>query len=227
MIKINLLPQKRAKRSGRPGRPSVAPRMRGAVDTGGGGKQLAIGFGAVFAAAALVFLVFDMPTRNSISDYKTKTNQLNTSIRDKEATLVGFDKLQLQQQEIARKIQAIERLDRSKVVPAHVLHELGNVLSNNQLTMTDRRRSEIKNTSMQFREDWDPSHVWLTSFVDERGSFQLVGGARSRDDMTQLSKRMAASMYFVDVTTSGGEPVIDRDNGVAYFKFMITGKVAY
>jgi hypothetical protein len=45
--------------------------------------------------------------------------------------------------------------------------------------------------------------------------------------VTQLSKRLAASVYFMDVTPVGGERVTDTASGVSYYKFVITGRVAY
>ena len=45
--------------------------------------------------------------------------------------------------------------------------------------------------------------------------------------MTQLSKRLAASVYFMDVTPAGGQRMIDRESGLQYYQFTITGRVAY
>jgi len=75
--------------------------------------------------------------------------------------------------------------------------------------------------------DWDPKHVWITSFTETAGAFVLEGGAQSDPDVTQLAKRMQASVYFQEVTPRGGERLIDRDTGVTYYRFTITGKVVY
>ena len=221
MIKINLLPQKRAKhRAAAGGRGAPGP-------SSNAGMQLGLGIGAIAAAGLLVFLVFDMGKRSDRADYKERTAALNKAIADKESQLVGYDKLKQQQDEVISKIQSIERLDQNKVVPAHVLHELGYILSTRGPTMTDKRRAEVKNSSRQYMEDWDPSQVWVTSFTDLKGAFKLEGGAQSRDDITQLSKRLGASMYFYDVALASGEKVIDRETQLSYYKFLITGKVAY
>jgi hypothetical protein len=79
----------------------------------------------------------------------------------------------------------------------------------------------------RFQPDWDPAHVWMTSFVDTAGVFRLDGGAQSESDVTQLSKRLAASVYFMDVTPAGGDRMLDRESGLQYYKFTITGRVAY
>ena len=79
----------------------------------------------------------------------------------------------------------------------------------------------------RFVSDWDTTHVWISGFTDKDGVFKLDGGAQSESDVTQLAKRLAASVYFMDVTPAGGERVADRESGLEYYHFTITGKVAY
>jgi len=79
----------------------------------------------------------------------------------------------------------------------------------------------------RFAADWDTTHVWVSSFTDAAGAFKLEGGAQAESDVTQLSKRLGASVYFQDVAPTGGERVADRDTGLNYYKFTITGKVVY
>jgi hypothetical protein len=67
----------------------------------------------------------------------------------------------------------------------------------------------------------------MSSFIDTNGSFKLEGGAQSESDVTQLSKRLAASVYFLDVTPAGGERVVDRETNLNYYRFTITGRLAY
>jgi hypothetical protein len=69
--------------------------------------------------------------------------------------------------------------------------------------------------------------VWLLGFSDTKGGFRLEGGAQSESDITQLSKRLQASVYFDSVSPAGAERVTDRERGLNYYKFTITGKVAY
>jgi Tfp pilus assembly protein PilN len=126
------------------------------------------------------------------------------------------------------KIQSINRLLTAKVVPANVLHELGQIMSVRGPTMTEQMAKLVDSDSnKKIQQDWDPQHVWLTAFDDKGGSFRLEGGAQSKEDVTQLSKRLAASVYFEQVTPQSGDRVNDKDSGLSYYKFTITGKVAY
>jgi hypothetical protein len=118
-------------------------------------------------------------------------------------------------------------------VPANVLQELGEILTTNHLpTMTEEMAKRTGNgnesdPNRRYDLAWDPTHVWLTGFTDNNGTFKLEGGAQGEGDITQLSKRMQASVYFDNVAPSQEERVSDRETGIAYYKFTITGKVAY
>jgi hypothetical protein len=229
MIKINLLPQKRAKRG------AAAPRRGagGAPSATTAGRQIAIGAGVVAGALALFVLAVDLPAKRRTSDYKEKTAALRRDIDAKAQSLVGYDKLAAAQTETIKKLQAIDRLLESKIVPAYVLHELGSILTKQRSdgggpTRTKHMDDLIKaDATRAYDKEWDGSRVWLMSFADTAGQFRLEIGAQSQEDVTQLSKRLAASVYFADIALASGERVSDRESGINYLKFTITGKVAY
>jgi Tfp pilus assembly protein PilN len=219
MIKINLLPQKRAKRTSAPSE--------------GGQREMAIGVASLVGAAALVFFVFDQPKRSKLRDLRDSNEQLQQEIAAKNAQLTEFPSLKKAADEAKERARSINRLIAAKVVPANVLHELGEILTTNHLpTMTEemaRRTGNGADSDPNRRYDlaWDPTHVWLTGFTDSAGTFKLEGGAQGETDITQLSKRMQASVYFDNVAPATEERVSDKDTGIAYYKFTITGKVAY
>jgi Tfp pilus assembly protein PilN len=217
MIRINLLPTRRVKRGGR--RPGDELGQRHFLY-----GVLALGVGALAVAAAI-----DLPTRFAIDRYRADEARLRRDMRQQTEQLAGFTDLQKQLADAETRRQSIERLMRAKVVPAHVLHELGEILTANRLpTMTsDMLRRTSSDPNKRFQQDWDPTHVWLSGYSDNNGVFKLEGGAQSESDVTQLSKRLAASVHFMDVTPAGGERVADQASGVNYYKFTITGRVAY
>jgi Tfp pilus assembly protein PilN len=225
MIRINLLPQKRAKLRAAAGTPSASADL--------GTKQFALGMGALAAVAVIVFFGVDKPRRDKIKNYQHAMSELNVQIADKRRQLVGYEEMKKAKADAEQRAQAITRLMKAKIVPAHVLHELGEILTQNRLpAMTEDMRKKVGNgpgsdPNKRFQLDWDPTKVWLSNFTDKAGVFLLEGGAQSESDVTQLSKRLAASVYFMDITPAGGERVVDRDRGVSYYKFTITGKVAY
>jgi Tfp pilus assembly protein PilN len=221
MIKINLLPTKRPKRAAQGG-----PRQPTS-------KDLYVGIGALAVLGVTVFLAVDMPRRSHLNELRTKNSELESDIASKRQQLAGFAEMQKAEAEAKERAASINRLLAAKVVPAHVLHELGEVLTQNHnptMTQDMAQRTGIgpnSDPNKRFDPTWDPRHVWLSSFVDTGGQFKLEGGAQSEADVTQLAKRLAASVYFFDVTPAGGERVADRETNVNYYKFTITGKVAY
>jgi len=218
MIKVNLLPQRRAKRS--------------VVSSDPSSKQAFVGVAVLAAAAAGVFFIVDVPRRSRLADLRAANTQLQQEINQKNQQLVGYPELQKAAQEASNRAEAINRLIGTKVVPAHILHELGKILTREGPTMTEAMAKAAgtgpeSNPNKQFQNDWDPSHVWMTSFIDTNGTFKLDGGAQSESDVTQLSKRLAASVYFLDVTPAGGERFVDKDTNLNYYRYTITGRLAY
>ncbi len=212
MIKVNLLPQRKVKRA--------------AADPSS--KTIVFGIIGLAAAGTLVFLFLDMPKRGRLGELHAANEQLQSQINDKKRQLVGYEELKKSEEESKQRAEAINRLNAAKVVPAHVLHELGRVLTREGPTMTEAMaKLADSDPNKRFSADWDPSHVWMSGFTDTAGVFKLEGGAQAESDVTQLAKRLAASVYFMDVTPAGGERVADRETGLNYYKFTITGKMAY
>jgi Tfp pilus assembly protein PilN len=221
MIKINLLPQKRTKR---------------AAMGGGGGdeasiKEIVIGAGAIAAAALLVFILVDQPKRSKLSDLRESNAQLDQTIAEKNKELQGSAEMKKAADDADQRAKAINRLMNAKVVPANVLHELSEIMmTNHPPTMTDEMAARVAtDPNKRFDLAWDPTKVWLTSFADDvrDGSFRLEGGAQAEQDIIQLSKRLQASVYFDRVSQQSEERITDRETGVTFYHFVITGKVAY
>ena len=220
MIRVNLLPQKRAKRIAA----SNEPR---------GGRELTLGLGALAVVGLLVYVAVDRPKRSELGDLDAANDQLAQDIAGKNKLLAGYAALKKDADLARARDRAINRLLATKIVPANVLHELGEILTPNHLpTMTDamkRRTGNGTGSDPNRRLDlaWDPTHVWLLSFTDTGNAFKLEGGAEAENDIIQLSKRLEASAYFEDVSQSTEQRVADKTTGLAYYNFTITGKVAY
>lgn len=219
MIRINLLPQRRPK-----GR---------AVVSDAPVRPLAIGVVCLAVAAAGVVLFVDHPRRKKLAELVLSNQQMQSDIELKTRQLAGYAELKKAAEEADERYRSIQRLIGAKVVPAHVLHELGEILTANKYpTMTEDMAKRTgagpdSDPNKRFQSEWDPSHVWLSGFTDSGGQFKLEGGAQSESDVTQLAKRLAASVYFADVTPAGGERIADTQTGMNYIKFTITGKVVY
>jgi Tfp pilus assembly protein PilN len=222
MIRINLLPQKRAKRG------AAAVRQPGS-------KDLVIGIVGLAGAAAAVFIAVHQPKKTKIEDLRAANASLDTEIAAKQKQLKGYEELKKAADDAEERSKSIARLMAAKVVPAHVLHELGKILKANELpTMLESMAKKTGNgpesdPNKRFDLAWDPTHVWITGFSDNSkdGSFKLEGNAQAQVDIIQLAKRLQASVYFDKVSQQTEERASDRATGITYYKFVITGKVAY
>lgn len=223
MIKINLLPQKRAK-------------MRGAAAAARepGTKDLVFGIVGLAIAGIAVFAIVDAPRRSRLSALNDTNAQLDQEIKAKKQQLQGFEELKKLEQDSIERANAINRLNSAKVVPANVLHELSQILSPVGPTMTEDMAKKTgtgvdSDPNKRFDLAWDPTHVWMTVFNDNAkdGTFRLEGGAQAQIDIIQLSKRLQASVYFDNVSQQSEERQTDRESGITYYKYVITGKVAY
>lgn len=216
MIKINLIAQRKVKRARDPGE-----------------KAFGAGVGAILAGAAAVYFLVHRPMQARLVEVNAANDQLRAEVAAKTKQLVGYAELQKSIDEADKRAKAIERLLSVKVVPANVLHELGEILTAGRgPSMTEEMTRRTGNgpdsdPNRRFSLDWDPQHVWITSFVDDKGVFRLDGGAQIDDDVTQLAKRLQASVYFMEVSPKGGSQVVDNVTGLSYYRFTITGKVAY
>jgi Tfp pilus assembly protein PilN len=219
MIKINLLPARRQK--SRASAPDESPR------------PLVIGIVSLVAIGAAVAMLVDRPKRAKLAELNEANAQLQNDINAKNRQLAGYAELKKAAEEADERFKSIQRLLGAKVVPAHALHEVSEVLSSNKYpTMTEDMARRTGNgpdsdPNRRFQSDWDPLHIWLTGFSDTAGLFKLEGGAQSESDITQLAKRLAASVYFADVTPAGAERVADQTSGASYYRFTITGRMVY
>lgn len=214
MIKINLLPQRKPKRQAEPGQ-----------------RDVVLGMLALLAAGAATFLFVHKPAKDDLDKLRAGNADAEQAMARRKDKIRGLAELRIAVEDAETKTASIEKLLAARAVPAHMLHELGEILTPGRLpTMTTAMAKDVASPTKdtyRLREDWDPKHVWISEISERQGVFTLIGGAESDGDVTQLSKRMQASAYFQDVTPRGGEKIADKDSNVTYYRFTITGKVVY
>jgi len=216
MIKINLLPQKKKAREASPGE-----------------RDVALGILAVAAVFAGVYFGVHMKKAKKLKDLQHTNGELeadNQSKREQVDKQKDIEQIVTAEQE---REAAIAKLVKAKAVPAHLLQEMGDIMTpGRQPTMTKEMAIRTSDgpkgdPNRRFALDWDPKHVWITSFAETGGVFTLQGGAQSDADVTQLAKRLQASVYFQSVTPKGAERTTEQNGNISYYTFTITGKVVY
>jgi hypothetical protein len=226
MIRINLLSQKKGKRSG--GDPQ-------------GQQTFLIGVLVVLVAGGAVFFLVDRPLRADIKDLGEQNDKLTAQNGEVEKKLKAGDPLAGIPPEatikgavdsLSKRREAIAKIEEAAVTPAWMLRDLGRILSlkyNEQPTMTEASANKLKaSPQLAFKGDeFDPRHVWTTGFSEKEGNFKLVGGSQNEADITKLAKRLDASVYFDAVYSEKGKSEVDKTTGITYYTFTITGKVVY
>jgi len=216
MIKINLLPARKPKRQAEPGQTDVV-----------------VGVGVLAAMAAVVYFAAHRPIAAEKAALAGEADAIAADNNTKRAKLAD-----LPQREAAFKAEearngAIKQLVNTIVVPDNVLHELGEILTPSRMpTMTRAMAERISDgpkgdPNRRFALDWDPKHIWITSFATKGDTFTMEGGAQSEADIPQLAKRMQASVYFDEVTSPSSSRFDDKPNSMTYYKFTISGRVVY
>lgn len=212
MIKINLSPLRRPKTSNK-------------------GARLLLIAGLLWGTAAVaVVLLIHLPISSDIDRLDSEVQRLTRENTDKRNGLKGYEELKRDISDAEARAAVVERLNKARAVPAHMLHELSRILTPNALpTVPPEVQKQLEEGRVrEFARAWDPSHVWIQSFEEDKdGKFRLVGAAQSDSDMTQLALRLDASVYFSEVVPVGGSESTDKDSGNTLYNFTITGKVAY
>ncbi len=211
MIKINLLAQRKAKRADK------------------GQQSLALGALAVMVVGALVFFLVHQPLSAEVDKLAKTNSKLKQQNERMKGKLKGFKKLKAAVESLTKRMEAIAMLESARAVPADMLYELSKVLTPNRLpTMTAEMAKRVESDPhRKLAPEWDPKHIWITELSEKGGAFKLSGGAQSDGDATQFAKRLEASAYFRSVIPEGGKEQEDKDNGVSYYTFTITGRVVY
>ncbi len=216
MIKINLLPQRKLKRPAEPGR-----------------VELGIGAGLLMIAAGVTFLAVHRPAVAERDDLQQQIDDLQEANKRAGKATKDMPALKAAVEAEEKRAAAIDQLLGTVIVPDNLLHELGELLTPGHMpTMSREMETRISDgpqgdPNRRFALDWDPKHVWISSFSTTGDAFTLEGGAQSEADVPQLAKRMQASVYFDQVTSPTSLRVDDRQISISYYKFTITGKVVF
>ncbi len=216
MIKINLLPSRKPRRQAEPGQLDVA-----------------VGVGALVAVAAVVFFVVHLPMASERDALREEADGLAGDNASRRNAIADMPQREAAFKAEEERNNAIAQLVGTIVVPDNVMHELGEILTPARMpTMTRAMAERISDgpkgdPNRRFALDWDPKHVWITSFTTKGDVFTLEGGAQSESDIPQLAKRMQASVYFGEVTSPSSSRVEDKNSALTYYRFTISGKVVY
>lgn len=222
MIKINLLPQQKRKGGKKRSSAPVAGMM-----------GVYAGLASLAGLGVLVWALVHRPLQSKLKTMTANYAEQKRNNDAKEKSIADYKVLKATVDAAQERMAAIGVLLSMRSVPAHLIHELGEILTPGRLPTMSAAMAEKTSDgpkgdpNKRFLLDWDPKHVWITKFTEKDGEFTLLGGAQSDSDVGQLTKRMSASVFFTEVSPKGGQRAAGRDGGISYYEFTITGKVVY
>jgi Tfp pilus assembly protein PilN len=219
MIRINLLQEKKKGKR----------RRRLAAGEVGAGKQFAIGAGVVGAVAVAGFFLVHLPLESALTELRTENARRGKTVAALTEDTKEFDTVTNQLNAAKAQEATIVRLQSVRATPAWMLAELSSLLTRDRKpTMSLQMQERIKNdVNRQFSPSWDAKRIWITSIEEKEGELKLEGGAQSTSDVTQLTLRLQASVYFDGVEALQVTSATDAASKQPYIKFSVRGKVLY
>lgn len=214
MIRINLLPQKRA---GRGAAPEASQRWLLAV--------LAV----VLLEVVGLFLFHQLKT-DELTEQNQKNNELQAKINDIKALVANHEEVKKALGVLRQREDAIAKLQSARSGPTAVLLELSRILTQNRGPTVDKERlAELRknNPLAVFSPAWDVRRIWLFSYTESERTVRLEGYARDGNDVSELAQRLRLSLYFYEVTILPGKKEVEKDTKLDLVKFALQLKVRY
>lgn len=214
MIRINLLPQKRA---GRGAAPEASQRWLLAV--------LAV----VLLEVVGLFLFHQVKT-DELTEENQKNNELQAKINDIKALVANHEEVKKALGVLRQREDAIAKLQSARSGPTAVLLELSRILTQNRGPTVDKERlAELRknNPLAVFSPAWDVRRIWLVSYVESDRTVRLEGYARDGNDVSELAQRLRLSLYFYEVTILPGKKEVEKETKLDLVRFALQLKVRY
>ena len=214
MIRINLLPQKRA---GRGAAPEASQRWLLAVL-------------AVVLLEVVGLFLFHQRKTDELTEQNQKNNELQAKINDIKALVANHEEVKKALGVLRQREDAIAKLQSARSGPTAVLLELSRILTQNRGPTVDKERlAELRknNPLAVFSPAWDVRRIWLFSYTESERTVRLEGYARDGNDVSELAQRLRLSLYFYEVTILPGKKEVEKDTKLDLVKFALQLKVRY
>jgi type IV pilus assembly protein PilN len=212
MIKVNLLPVKRARRKE------------------AGQKQLALMGVAVLAAVGVVTYIH-LTTSAELDDLRRQNRIIQSDIDRFKAELGDYDKVLAQREGLMKQRKSIESLEAGRTGPVFLLRELSEILTPGKGPTFDRvvyEESLRRDPNVGFNATWETRRAWLDSMDEDQRNLKIRGSAKSVDDAGEFAKRLSSSVFFSNVklesaTQAGGT----AQNAIKHVTFNVSAQVVY
>jgi type IV pilus assembly protein PilN len=213
MIRINLLPEKRA-----------AQRRIAAAE----GQAWIVIIAAVFVFEVVGLMLLQKSKNDELAKLAKHNQEVQANIDDIKRQISNRDEIKSQLKELRDREDAIQKLQSARTGPTSVMLELSHILTTGRMPTVDRDKLEqLKrdNPGAVPNVNWDARRLWLTGYDEVDRNVRLTGFARDGEDLSEFLRRLQLSDFFYDVRML---PAGKTNEGkVELVRFEVSAKVRY
>lgn len=208
MIRINLLPIRKAKRQG-----------------AGQRQFLIMGLALVGAVGLVIFL--HLETTNELENVQRENTILQADVAKLKQELGDYDKVRGQREELLKQRKTIQSLEAGRTGPVYLLRELSEILSPGKGPTFDRVTYEetLRRDPNAGFSNWETKRAWLDSYTEEKQRVRIRGSAKSNEDVAEFLKRLNSSVFFKDVNLDATAQA--SKGAVKFVNFGLSAAVIY
>lgn len=183
MIRINLIPVKRAKKVY-----SIVTQL--------------ILFIVILVVIAIVLVFIDGIKRQKKDELFIQVGDVNLKIDKIKRQISDHSQIKSNIEKIEYKQKIIDDLESRRSGPAYFLIELSNILSKTKGPHINPQRYQSIITvdrSDGYNPTWDGQRLWLSSILEENREVDIKGDALSNQDVSEFLRRLELSDFFYNV----------------------------
>lgn len=208
MIRINLLPTRKARRQG-----------------AGQRHFLIMGLAVVGAIGLVIF--FHLEATSELENAQRENTILQADVAKLKQELGDYDKVRGQREELLKQRKTIQSLEAGRTGPVYLLREMSEILSPGKGPTFDRVTYEeaLRRDPNAGFSNWETKRAWLESYVEEKQHIKLRGAAKSNEDVAEFLKRLNSSVFFKDVNLDATAQA--AKGSVKFVNFGLSATVIY
>jgi type IV pilus assembly protein PilN len=208
VIRINLLPSRKAKRQG------------------AGQRHFLIMGLAILGSVGLV-IFFHLEATNELENVQRENTILQADVAKMKQELGDYDKVRAQREELLKQRKTIQSLEAGRTGPVFLLREMSEILSPGKGPTFDRVTYEetLRRDPNAGFSNWETKRAWLESYVEEKQHIKLRGSAKSNEDVAEFLKRLNSSVFFKEVNLDATAQA--AKGAVKYVNFGLSATVIY
>ncbi len=216
MIRINLLPHKRAHGRGR---------------AEGSDAWLWVVLG-LLAVEIVALGVWYSVKQNELADAQQTSRSIEADIKSAQAKVANHEEVKKKLAVLRAREEAINKLQSARTGPTAMLLEVARIMTRGRgPTVSVEKLADVQrnNPLAMYNPSWDSRQVWLVSFIEKERLVTLSGLARDGEDVSELARRMNLSSYFSDVRLLPGKRSAAEhgSSGQQWVDFQLQTRVRY